>query len=199
LGTGTQLVFPFLFNFAGMKFLIENYNVWKALHIIFVVSWFAGLFYMVRLFIYHTEANSRPEDEKRVLQEQFNMMQNRLWYIITTPAMILTVVFGTLMLTANPALLKMPWMHIKLTFVAILLVYHFICQGIMNRLKNGSSKWTSGHLRMWNEVATLLLVAIVFLVILKTSLGWLGGVIGFFSVGIALMMGIKLYKRLRKN
>ena len=197
--TGTQFVFPFLFNFAEMNFLTENYTVWKALHIIFVVSWFAGLFYMVRLFIYHTESNSRPEDEKRILQEQFNIMQNRLWYIITTPAMVLTVVFGALMLTANPGLLKMPWMHIKLTFVVILFVYHFICQGIMNRLKTGSSKWSSGHLRIWNEVATLLLVAIVFLVIMKTNLGWLGGVIGFFSVGIALMLGIKLYKRLRKN
>ncbi|MNY34989.1 hypothetical protein D3C86_1693690 [compost metagenome] len=113
--------------------------------------------------------------------------------------MVLTVVFGTLMLTANPGLLKMPWMHIKLTFVAILLVYHFICQGIMNRLKTDSSKWTSGHLRIWNEVATLLLVAIVFLVVMKTNLGWLGGVIGFFSVGISLMLGIKLYKKLRKN
>jgi putative membrane protein len=199
LETGTQIVFPFLFNFAGMSFLIENYAVWKALHIIFVVSWFAGLFYMVRLFIYHTESNTRPADEKRVLQEQFNIMQSRLWYVITTPAMILTVVFGTLMLIANSGLLKMSWMHIKLTFVVILLVYHFICQGIMNRLRKGSSKWTSGHLRLWNELATLLLVAIVFLVIMKTSLGWLGGVIGFFGVGIALMLGIRLYKKFRRN
>ena len=197
--TGTQFEFPFLFNFARMNFLLENYTVWKALHIVFVVSWFAGLFYMVRLFIYHTEANTRPDEEKRILQDQFDIMQSRLWYIITTPAMILTVIFGTLMLIANPALLKMPWMHIKLTFVGILLVYHFICQGIMNRLKSKSSKWTSGHLRIWNEVATLLLVSIVFLVIMKTSLGWLGGVIGFFGVGISLMLGIKLYKKLRKK
>lgn len=199
MGTGTRMVFPFLFNFAEMNFLIENYAVWKALHIIFVVSWFAGLFYMVRLFIYHTEANMRPDEEKRILQEQFDVMQNRLWYIITTPAMILTVIFGTVMLISNPALLKMPWMHLKLTFVVILLVYHFICQGIMNRLKSKSSKWKSGHLRIWNEVATLLLVSIVFLVIMKSSLGWLGGVLGFFGVGIALMLGIKLYKKLRKN
>lgn len=182
-----------------MNFLLENYTVWKALHIVFVVSWFAGLFYMVRLFIYHTEANTRPDEEKRILQQQFDIMQNRLWYIITTPAMILTVIFGTLMLIANSALLKMPWMHIKLTFVGILLVYHFICQGIMNHLKSKSSKWTSGHLRIWNEVATLLLVSIVFLVIMKTSLGWLGGVIGFFGAGISLMLGIKLYKKLRKK
>lgn len=181
-----------------MNFIIENYTVWKSLHIVFVVSWFAGLFYMVRLFIYHTEANDKTEQERLILQNQFNLMMQRLWNIITTPAMVLTVVFGTLMILANPALLKMPWMHIKLTFVVILLVYHFVSQGIMKKLQHGGSKWKSNHLRIWNEVATLLLVAIVFLVVMKSNLGWLGGVIGFFSVGISLMMGIKLYKRLRK-
>lgn len=179
-------------------FLIQNYDTWKALHIIFVVSWFAGLFYMVRLFIYYTEANTKPEIEREILHNQFNIMQWRLWYIITTPAMLLTVVFGTLMLIANPSLLEMPWMHIKLTFVVILLVYHFISQKLMNQLKTGSSKWTSGHLRLWNEVATLILVAIVFLVELRSTLGWIGGIFGFFGVGIGLMLGIKLYKKLRK-
>lgn len=179
--------------------MVAYYDVFKALHIIFVVSWFAGLFYIVRLFIYHTEANQKAEIEKEILQRAFNLMQWRLWYIITTPAMILTVVFGTLMLIANPGLLNLPWMQLKLAFVGILLVYHFISQGIMNRLKNGGSKWTSGHLRIWNEVATLLLVAIVFLVIKKDTLSWTGGIIGFFGVGIGLMMGIKLYKRLRKK
>lgn len=181
-----------------MNFMIENYTVWKSLHIVFVVSWFAGLFYMVRLFIYHTEANDKTEQERLILQNQFNLMMQRLWNIITTPAMVLTVVFGTLMILANPALLKMPWMHIKLSFVAILLIYHFISQRIQAQLKNGKSNWKSNQLRIWNEVATLLLVAIVFLVVMKSNLGWLGGVIGFFSVGIGLMMGIKLYKRLRK-
>jgi len=93
----------------------------------------------------------------------------------------------------------LPWMHIKLAFVGILLVYHFICQGILNKLKNGSSRWTSMHLRLWNELATLILVAIVFLVIMRSSLSWIGGVIGFFGVGIALMIGIRLYKKLRRN
>lgn len=179
--------------------MIAYYDIFKALHIIFVVSWFSGLFYMIRLFIYHTEANQRPEIEKKVLQEQFNVMQWRLWYIITTPAMVLTVVFGTLMLIANPSLLQLPWMHIKLTFVVILLVYHFISQGIMNRLKGGNSRWTSTHLRIWNEVATLLLVAIVFMVILRDTLSMVGGILGFFGTGIALMLGIRLYKKLRKQ
>jgi protoporphyrinogen IX oxidase len=178
---------------------MSYYSVLKALHIIFMVSWFSGLFYMIRLFIYHTEANMRPETERTILQKQFDIMQWRLWYIITTPAMILTVVFGALLLTANPFLLTQPWMHIKLTFVVILLVYHFISQGIMSRLKNGTSRWTSMHLRLWNELATLILVAVVFLVMTKGTLGWIAGTIGFFGVGILLMMGIRLYKKLRKS
>jgi putative membrane protein len=179
--------------------MLAYYDIFKSLHIVFVVSWFAGLFYMVRLFVYHTESNQRPETEKRILQEQFTIMQRRLWYVITTPAMILTVLFGTLMLIANPVLLQFPWMHIKLTFVAILLVYHFICQGIMYRLQHGSSRWTSMHLRIWNEVATLLLVGIVFLVIMRDTLSMVGGVVGFFGTGIALMLGIRLYKKLRQK
>lgn len=178
--------------------MAEYYNIFKALHIIFVVSWFAGLFYIVRLFIYHTEANMKSEVEKKILHDQFSIMQRRLWYVITTPAMILTVIFGTLMLWVNPALLKMPWMHIKLTFVTILLVYHFICQGIMYNLFKGTSTWKSSHLRLWNELATLILVAVVFLVVMKNSLSWIGGTLGFFGVAIALMLGIRLYKKLSK-
>jgi putative membrane protein len=181
------------------EFLLNNNDLWKALHIIFVVSWFAGLFYIVRLFVYHTEANQRPETEKKILQDQFNIMQWRLWYVITTPAMYLTILFGTLMILATPAYLKMPWMHVKLTFVAVLIVYHFICQRLMNQLKNGKSKWTTNHLRMWNELATLILVAVVFLVVQKDGLNWIGGVIGFFGVGISLMIGIKAYKKWRKS
>lgn len=164
-----------------------------------MVSWFSGLFYMVRLFIYHTEAKMKPEVEREILQNQFNIMQWRLWYIITTPAMVLTVIFGTLLLIAKPFLLEQPWMHIKLTFVVILLIYHFISQGIMNKLKNGSSRWTSLHLRLWNELATLILVAVVFLVMTKGTLSWIGGIVGFFGVGIALMMGIRIYKKFRKQ
>jgi protoporphyrinogen IX oxidase len=180
-------------------FLAEHYSLWKALHIIFVVSWFAGLFYIVRLFIYHTEANMRAETERKILHEQFTLMQWRLWYIITTPAMYLTVLFGTIMLFANTALIKMPWMHVKLTFVFVLLIYHFICQRLMNQLKSGKSKWTSSHLRLWNELATLILVAVVFLAVQKNELNWIGGVVGFFGVGIALMIGIKAYKKWKKN
>ncbi len=175
-----------------------SYETVKALHIIFVVSWFAGLFYIVRLFIYHIEAQKRDETAKEILSEQFKIMEKRLWWIITTPAMILTVVFGTWMLILVPEYLQMPWMHVKLGFVALLLVYHFVCQSIMFNLAKGVFNWKSNSLRLFNEVATLGLVAIVFIVVKKNSLDWISGTIGFFAVAIGLMILIKIYKRMRK-
>lgn len=174
-------------------------NTLKALHIIFVVSWFAGLFYIVRLFIYHTEAQAKPELEKEILSKQFVEMEKKLWWIITTPAMILTIVFGTWMIALNSEYyLQAPWMHVKLGFVALLLIYHFVCQKILNDLKNEKFNWKSNGLRLWNEVATLALVAIVFIVVLKDELNWWKGTLGFFAVAVGLMLLIKLYKRLRK-
>ncbi len=175
-------------------------NVIKALHIIFVVSWFAGLFYIVRLYIYHTEAAQKSEPERGILIKQFAIMEHKLWWIITTPAMILTLVFGIWMLFLNPEYyLRANWMYIKLAFVALLLVYHFVSQRILFQLKSGIFKLSSNQLRIFNEMATLALVAIVFLVVMKDSLSWIKGTIGFFAVAIALMIGIKIYKRLRKN
>jgi putative membrane protein len=174
-----------------------DFDTVKALHIIFVVSWFAGLFYIVRLFIYHTEAQERDEQAKKILSDQFEIMEKRLWWIITTPAMVLTIVFGVWMLFLIPAYLMTGWMHAKLGFVLLLLVYHFVCQKIMFDLKKGKFKWRSNGLRLWNEVATLALVAIVFLVVYKNSMDWIKGTAGFFGIAILLMILIKLYKRLR--
>lgn len=176
-----------------------SFVVIKSLHIIFMVSWFAGLFYIVRLFIYHTEAQQRENAARQVLTEQFIIMEKKLWWIITTPAMVLTLLFGIWMLLEVPAYLQMPWMHIKLTFVVLLLVYHFISQKILFDLKNNKFNWSSTGLRIWNEGATLVLVAVVFLVVMQDSLNWIKGTIGFFAVAIGLMIGIKLYKRLRKG
>jgi putative membrane protein len=174
-----------------------SFAVFKSLHLIFMVSWFAGLFYIVRLFIYHTEAQSKPEPEKAILSKQFTIMEKKLWWIITTPAMILTIVFGVTMLIMEPFYLKMGWMHIKLSFVLLLLVYHFVCQHILFQIKRNNFSWSSNGLRIWNEVATLCLVAIIFLVVLKDNLNWIKGTVGFFAVAIALMIGIKIYKRIR--
>ena len=177
-----------------------DFSTIKALHIIFVVSWFAGLFYIVRLFIYHTEAQDKEENAKRILSSQFEIMESRLWWIITTPAMILTFIFGTWMVVLNHEYyISAPWMQLKFAFIGVLLIYHFICQKILFDLRKGVYKWKSNGLRLWNELATLCLVAIVFLVVLKDGLNWIKGTVGFFAVAIGLMVLIKLYKRFRSR
>lgn len=179
---------------------MEAYYLYiKATHIVFMVSWMAGLFYGVRLFIYHTEANSKPEPDRSILTTEYAKITARLWSIIATPAMILTVVAGSLMLYLVPTLLLAPWMRVKLAFVLLLLIYHFICQNVMKKLRNGTSKWTSNQLRLWNEVATILLVAIVFTIILKSAVNWVYGLIGLIIFSAIIMMAVKLYKKHREK
>ena len=182
-----------------MEWIQTNVGIIKSLHIIFMVSWFAGLFYMVRLFIYHVEANGKEDPEKSILTKQFLTMERRLWWIISTPAMMLTVIFGVLMLVAIPSYLTQLYIHLKLGFVLLLMVYHFICQKIYFDLKTDRFFWGSGALRVWNEVATLLLVIIVFIVVLKDSLNWVYATIGFFAVALLLMLAIKMYQAIRKK
>jgi putative membrane protein len=173
------------------------YNYILAIHIIFVVCWFAGLFYIVRLFIYHTEAQEKQEPEKTILSKQFEVMERRLWNVITIPSMVLTVAAGITMLCIVPAWLQQPWMQIKLTFVLGLLVYHFICQAKIKHMRNGVYKWTSTQLRIWNEVATILLFAIVFLAVLKNGLSWIYGTVGIIIFSMIIMSGVKIYKYYR--
>lgn len=170
----------------------------KAIHIIFVVCWMAGLFYMPRLFVYHTEAKQKSDIEYQVLHKQFTIMENRLWWVITTPSMYLVIASALVMLYVNPGLLSMGWMHMKLAFVLGLVIYHFISQRIMFKLRDGNSTWTSTQLRLWNEVSTIILFAIVFLVVLKSTIGWVFGVTGIIGLGVLLMVLVKLYKRYRK-
>ena len=171
----------------------------KALHIIFMVCWMAGLFYMPRLFIYHTEAKLKSDIEYQVLHEQFMVMERRLWWVITTPAMYITVASALTMLYLSPDLLSQGWMHVKLTFVAGLLFYHFKSQQIMKLLALGKSTWSSSQLRLWNEVSTIILFAIVFLVIFRSAIDWIYGVLGLLGLAVLLMVLIKLYKRYRSR
>ncbi len=172
----------------------------KALHIIFVVTWFAGLFYIVRLFIYHVEANDEDENTKAVLQKQYKLMSKRLWYGITWPSAILTAIFAIWLLSSNLSYyMSQPWMHIKLTFVVALYVYHFMCQRMYSQLVNGKLTLSSFKLRMWNEVATVILFAVVFLVTLKSAISWVWGVVGIILFGILLMLAIRAYKKIREK
>lgn len=176
-----------------------EYAYIKALHIIFIVTWFAGLFYIVRLFIYHHEAQDKPEDAKQILFKQYKLMESRLWNIITWPSMILTLIFGPWLLFLQPGWLEQPWMHFKLGFILLLVIYHLWCHKIYKQLQNDELKWTSGKLRMFNEIATILLFAIVFLVVVKTAMSGLFGILGIVGLGVLLMVGIKFYKKVRKE
>ncbi len=171
----------------------------KALHIIFVITWFAGLFYIVRLFIYHVEAEKKEEPAKEILQTQYKLMSKRLWYIITWPSAILASVFAFWMLYKNPYYLQMSWMHIKLTCVFALYFYHFSCQKIFNQLQKNIIKYSALQLRIWNEVATIFLFAIVFLVTLQNAINWVWGVVGIILFGVLMMFAIKLYKKVREK
>lgn len=171
----------------------------KALHIIFVVTWFAGLFYIVRLFIYHTEADSKPQPEKTILQKQYKIMEKRLWYGITWPSMIMTLILGGWMLWENPSFLLQAYFILKLCFVGGLVLYHIQCHVMFKQLQNDVAKHSSFKLRLWNELATLFLVAIVFLIVLKSNTGFIWGMLGLLVFALTLMFGVKIYKKSREK
>ena len=156
-----------------------------------------GLFYIVRLLGYQSEAKQKSDQEYQILHRQFTIMEKRLWWAITTPSMYLTVLAGLVMLYEVPALLTAGWMHVKLAFVLALVAYHFVCQRILFRLRDELNQWSSQRLRIWNEVATILLFAIVFVVVLKSALSWIFGVLGILVFSIVLMMAVRVYKRFR--
>ena len=175
------------------------YNYIKALHLIFVVTWFAGLFYIPRLFIYHIEADAKPSPEREILTRQLKLMTKRLWFIITWPSAILCTLFALWLLILMPDWLEQPWMHVKLAFVVLLIVYHLRCHQMFKQLQRDEVKYTSHFMRIWNEVATLVLFAVTFLVILKNAFNWIYGVVGILVLGVLLMLGIRLYKRIREK
>ena len=173
------------------------YNYIKALHVIFIVTWFSGLFYIVRLFVYNTEAGEKPEPEKAILRRQFGLMIRRLWMGITWPSAILTLVFGPWMLyLMGPVPV---WLWVKMGFVLGLYGYHFSLQGIYRQQMRGVFKYTSGQLRIWNEVATIFLVSIVMLAVVKQSVSWAWGLIGLLLFVVLLMSAIKIYKAIRQK
>ncbi|WP_396178069.1 CopD family protein [Flavobacterium sp.] len=178
---------------------MEYYNYIKSLHLIFVITWFAGLFYIVRLFVYQIEAAQKTSPEKEILQKQYKIMTYRLWYIITWPSAVLASIFAISLLYISPSFLDMPWMHVKLGFVFALYLYHWKCQIIFNELQKDEVKYTNNWMRLWNEGATIILFAVVFLVILKNAVNWIYGVIGIFLFSILIMLGFKFYKKIRER
>lgn len=187
---------------------MEYYVYIKALHIIFIVAWFAALFYMPRLLIYHVEANLKEEPDRTILGEQFKIMQKRLWLAISWPAMTLTWIFGVWMLVINEQMamdglatsfLTQAWFILKMIFVCVLTLYQLQTHIIYKRQQNDVFPWTSFRLRIWNEVATVLLFAIVFLVVPKQNTGWIWATLGLIVFAIALFAAVAIYKASREK
>lgn len=178
---------------------MEYYNYIKSLHLIFVITWFSGLFYIVRLFVYHAEATHKFSPEKEILIRQYQLMSYRLWYIITWPSAVLATVFAGILLYMIPSFLEQSWMHVKLFFVFLLFLYHGKCHQIFLQLQKGLVRYSSNFFRIWNEGATIILFAVVFLVILKNAFNWIYGIIGFFLFSILIMLSFKIYKKIREK
>ncbi len=175
------------------------YYWYKAFHLIGIVVWFAGLFYLVRLFVYHAEAEQEPEPARSILKKQYEIMEQRLYSIITTPGMILTVAMAIGLISTEPEILKSTWLHIKLAFVILLIGYHHFCKSIMKKLAAGECQWTGQQFRALNEAPTILLVLIVLLAVFKNNLPldattWL-------VAGLVLTMvaSIQLYAKKRRK
>ncbi len=169
----------------------------KAIHIIFVVAWFAGLFYVPRLFVYLAEAQDKQEPEKRIITSQLLLMTKRLWYGITWPGAILTLIFGAWMWWLYPGMPS--WLWIKLGFVLALYLYHFSLQNIINKHSKGFFPYTGQQMRLWNEVPTVLLVSVVMLVVVKENISLLWGIAGLLAFIVVLMSAIRIYKSLRSK
>ncbi|MFH7025600.1 MAG: protoporphyrinogen oxidase HemJ [Heteroscytonema crispum UTEX LB 1556] len=174
------------------------YLWFKAFHIVGVVVWFAGLFYLVRLFIYHIEANQEPEPARTILKNQYQIMEKRLYNIITTPGMLVTVACAIGLLVTQPDFLQQGWLHFKLGFVVLLLGYHHYCARLMKKLAADECNWTSQQMRAMNEAPTVLLVIIVMLAVFKNSLPT--DITAWFIFGLIIFMAvtIQLYAKKRR-
>lgn len=169
----------------------------KALHIIFIVTWFAGMFYMPRLFIYNREAQDQPSPGREILQQQFRVMMKRLWWGITWPSAIITLMLGPALwfnLSITPG-----WLLLKLGFVSGLYIYFFFLHRIFRQQIQNQFKYSSQQLRIWNEVATVFLFAIVFLAVVKNNMSAVWGLLGLVLLIAVLMIAIGIYKRVRQR
>jgi len=175
------------------------YSWFKAFHLVGIVVWFSGLFYLVRLFIYHVEANEQPEPARTILKNQYQIMEKRLYSIITTPGMVLTIAMAIGLITTEPDVFKQGWLHIKLLFVALLVGYHHYCRRLMKQLAADTCAWGSQQLRALNEAPTVLLVAIVLLAVFKNNLPTDITAWGILAMIVVMAATIQLYAKKRRQ
>ncbi|MCU7693238.1 CopD family protein [Haoranjiania flava] len=180
-----------------------TYLYLKAIHIVFVVCWFAGIFYLPRLFIYNIEAQEQPDSNARaIMTKQFNVMAKRLWYGITIPSAVISLITGTWLLIERGYWRylfegSMLWLLIKLILVVLFYWYNYSLHKILQQQLRNVYKITSQQLRIWNEVATVILVAVVFLAVVKSSLSLLYALVGIILLIAVLFAAIDIYKKIR--
>ena len=180
------------------------YTVLKAVHIIFMVSYFAGIFYLVRIFVYYKDTDAFDENKKNILREQYVFMARRLWNIITVPAGVIMLLSGLTLIFLNFGLMKTPWFHLKLTFLLGLAFYHYWCWQKVLQIKNLSGNLLPVQnikLRQANEIATFILFLVVFTVILKSMVieYWWQLISGFIVFVLVVMLTVKLVNRKKKK
>ncbi len=171
----------------------------KAFHIIGAVAWFAGLFYLVRMFVYHVEADDKPEPLREPFKEQFNLMEWRVYKIICNPAMMITWACGLTMTYLNPDYWLMGWFHVKFALIVLLTIYHLWCKRLIHRLERGERPYDSFQFRLLNEAPTLFLVSIVLLGVLKDVLNFAYAFGGIIAFGFMLYLGAKFYRMNREK
>ncbi len=175
-----------------------NYLWFKAFHIVGVVTWFAGLFYLPRLFVYHAEATEQPEPARSILLQQYQIMEKRLYSLIMTPSLVLTLVMAIAMLITTPALLHDTWLHVKMALVGFIVIYHFYCGRLMKQMAAGQFRFSGQQFRWFNEVPTVFFILIVMLAVFKNNLptnatAWL-----IVLLIVAMAAIIQLYARKRR-
>jgi putative membrane protein len=171
----------------------------KAFHIIGAVAWFAGLFYLVRMFVYHVEADKKPEHLRQPFKEQFNLMEWRAYKIICNPAMVITWGCGLAMIFLNPGYWQMGWFHVKFAILVLLTAYHLWCKRIIIKLEKGENAFDSFQFRLLNELPTLFLVSIALLAVLRDMLNFFYAFGGIVAFGISLFFFTKAYKKRREG
>ncbi|WP_017323884.1 protoporphyrinogen oxidase HemJ [Synechococcus sp. PCC 7336] len=170
----------------------------KVFHIVGVVVWFSGLFYLVRLFIYDVEASGRPEPAKSLLKSQYRVMEKRLLNIIATPGMIVTLVMAMGLLASDRTLIHQQWLQLKLGLVLLLILYHFYCRKIFRNLSSETCGWTGQQLRLLNELPTVLLIAVVSLAIFKDGLPIYSAALGLIGLVLLMILAIYFYAKKRR-
>jgi protoporphyrinogen IX oxidase len=175
-----------------------SYYWFKTFHIVGFVTWFGGLFYLPRLFIYHQEANEQPEPARSILKQQFEVMEKRLYGIIMTPGMLVTIAMAIGLIYTQPQVLHETWLHIKLALVLGLIGYHHYCKSLMKQLAANECKFSSKQLRAVNEVPTVFLVVIVMLGIFKNNFPTSGAAWTVFAMVLAMAVTIQMYARKRR-